>query len=108
MSLGPIEDRNNADTYAMPYANGYGANSHAQVCPLCVSDSHISSACKQGATVSLKDFEDSAFAFRRSYWGSDARARKVGAALQEALKEGCHVHRCHRCSATVFNADYKK
>lgn len=59
-------------------ANGNVANSHAQVCPLCVSDSHISSACKQGGTVSLKHFEDSAYAFRRSYWGSDARARKVG------------------------------
>jgi len=48
-----------------------------QVCPLCVTETHVSSVSREGPNVSLKDFEETAHAFRRTYWGSDARARKV-------------------------------
>jgi histone demethylase JARID1 len=48
------------------------------LCPICLQAKSDASALRQGTEMSWGEFEKSANAAKRMYWGGDARARKVG------------------------------
>lgn len=48
-------------------------------CPLCLQARSGPSAMRPGTEMSWSEFEKIAAATKRTYWGGDARARKVGA-----------------------------
>jgi histone demethylase JARID1 len=48
------------------------------LCPICLQAKSDNSALRQGTEMSWGEFEKSANAAKRMYWGGDARARKVG------------------------------
>lgn len=50
----------------------------AWTCPLCVAEAHAEGASRRGGRMGLEEFARSAAAYKRSWWGSDVRARKVG------------------------------
>lgn len=58
-------------------------------CPLCVGEAHAAHASRKGGRMSLEEFECSAAAFKRSWWGSDARARKVRRRGCVAVSQAC-------------------
>lgn len=70
----------------------------AWTCPLCVAEAHAEGAGRRGGLMALEEFERSAVAFKRSWWGSEGRARKVRPhenALTQLLRTG--VIRAQRC-----------
>jgi hypothetical protein len=48
------------------------------LCPICLQAKSDASALRLGTEMSWAEFEKSANAAKRMYWGGDARARKVG------------------------------
>lgn len=49
----------------------------AWTCPLCVGEVHAAGASRPGGRMGLEEFERAASAFKRSWRGNEARARKV-------------------------------
>lgn len=56
------------------------------VCPLCTRHTVDLYAFKPGPEMSWGEFERHAAAFKRNYWGKDAKTRKVGGCTAQALQ----------------------
>jgi PHD-finger len=59
----------------------------AWTCPLCVAEAHAQGASRCGSRMGLEEFERAASAFKRTWWGNETRARKVG--LYLVLGQSC-------------------